>query len=490
MYLNIFSRSKSIFRSDILALSGLTYQTLELLNKFMERKTIVNIQFEMLPEHDHPAISVCVTPAIVTPFRSAKIDPEFGTAWQEWEEMVTKLETLYKDKGLFGQINRTRFHRTYTRTLSLWKELQRNYSSGKSGFDDILSNYSIKTNDIGISIIVNGPVGSTMTQSVFSDLQYFNFSNHPIERFDGIREKCFIYFSMVSLNKTHLIDRYVDQISLIIIPRAKHYGLGFLPRIRISFHSPNIVPNLDKSMIEITSFSIIYFSQTIINRYQSGYDTDCFDYSNGQFTSRHDCLVDCLYYLYHGTFRNGISSFKLNKNDLANFLLRNTEYVDNRCKKKCKIECQSAYYRFDQVDRMGAQVFSAEDNNDIIQSYAKGIQLTSLFRHSSSPDLLVCHYPEVTLLSLMCNFGGLLGMWTGLSVLLICRETLRKLRNIANNFNFYWVKMKNTFNYNTLNVKFGPISINNRIDNHHHFTNGANTNNGSRFVPIQITQHT
>ena len=33
------------------------------------------------------------------------------------------------------------------------------------------------------------------------------------------------------------------------------------------------------------------------------------------------------------------------------------------------------------------------------------------------PDIIIKYLPQTTFLSLVCNFGGLLGMWLGLSVL-------------------------------------------------------------------------
>ena len=220
-------------------------------------------------------------------------------------------------------------------------------------------------------------------------------------------------------------------------------------------------------MIEITSRQTIYFSQIIIDRYQGGYDTNCFDYNKGQFTSRHDCLVNCLYHLNNGSFKNSLTTFKIEKHNLDNFILARIENIDYRCKIKCKIECKSAYYGFDQVDRMGAQVFSAEDNNDIIESYAKNIPFFIFLRHSSSPDLVVHHYPEMTLLSLMCNFGGLLGMWTGLSVLIICRKTFKHLSNVIDNFKPYLIKVKNKLTFNSVSIIYKPKVIR----NHHYYYN-------------------
>ena len=449
----------------LLALSGLAYQTLELFKKLMEKKTIVNIQFEMLSEHDHPAISVCINPGTFTPFQLAKIDDNFAKSWTSWEKYSKTLYERYNNKGYFNKFNKPYIIRSFKKTLKQWNELQNNYSSGLFDFDTILSNFSITTDDLGIQLYVNGEMVSDQKIPKLLDQQYFNLSTNPIESFDGIKEKCFTYFSMVSLNRTRLVVRDMDQITLILIPRENYYGLGFLPRIRLSLHSPNIVPSLDKSMIEIqlSSREMIYFSQTTINRYRSGYDTDCYDYNNGQFTSRHQCLVECLYNLNNGSLTNRYNAIKVQREDLVKLILGRIENVDNRCKNKCKIECQSSYYRFDQVDRLGAQVFSVEDNNDIIMSYAMGMRLTSFLRHSSSPDLIVRHYPEVTFLSLMCNFGGLLSMWTGLSILIICRQTFKYLSFIIVNYNFHFIKLNKIFQYKPKNTIKGPILIKNYL---------------------------
>ena len=43
-------------------------------------------------------------------------------------------------------------------------------------------------------------------------------------------------------------------------------------------------------------------------------------------------------------------------------------------------------------------------------------------KHSSFPDILITHLPEITFNAFVCNFGGLLGLWLGLSVFTIFSE--------------------------------------------------------------------
>ena len=42
--------------------------------------------------------------------------------------------------------------------------------------------------------------------------------------------------------------------------------------------------------------------------------------------------------------------------------------------------------------------------------------------HSEYPDIFIEHIPEMSLISFLCNFGGLLGMWLGLSLFGIFNE--------------------------------------------------------------------
>ena len=68
------------------------------------------------------------------------------------------------------------------------------------------------------------------------------------------------------------------------------------------------------------------------------------------------------------------------------------------CEKMCKIECNFKYYRMEIV-RI----------ENIFQKNVIDI------RHNEYPDIFVKHIPETTLIDFVCNFGGLLGIWLGLS---------------------------------------------------------------------------
>ena len=81
-----------------------------------------------------------------------------------------------------------------------------------------------------------------------------------------------------------------------------------------------------------------------------------------------------------------------------------------------------------------------------------------MIKHSKIPDVLITHLPEITFNAFVCNFGGLLGLWLGLSVFAIfrgIRDILLKLFD----------KRQQTFN-----ICFKPNIINNiKISNRDEF---------------------
>ena len=80
------------------------------------------------------------------------------------------------------------------------------------------------------------------------------------------------------------------------------------------------------------------------------------------------------------------------------------------CEKMCKPECYMKYYSIE-VERY--------DNQNRI-----------FIRHDENPDIFVEHIPEVNLIGIVCNFGGLLGMWSELSIFTLFNDTLHLITMI------------------------------------------------------------
>ena len=215
-----------------LALSGLTYQSLELLKKFLERKTIVNIQFEMLSEHNHPAISVCVKPGTFSPFHLAHIDPEFAKAWREWENLIKGLQSQYKDKGDLSQAKRPKIQHSFKRTSEMSNALRYNLTFGNFDFDTIMSNYSLTTNDLGLQVFVDGQHVSNLIQPISSGRNYYHLSYKPIERYDAQTGEVLHIFQFIK----YQADSFERHVTNIIV----HNASSNILRIGIIAHNQTV----------------------------------------------------------------------------------------------------------------------------------------------------------------------------------------------------------------------------------------------------------
>ena len=104
--------------------------------------------------------------------------------------------------------------------------------------------------------------------------------------------------------------------------------------------------------------------------------------------------------------------------------------VWNKCLQLCKPDCNLRQY------------FVKEKLSSKI-SYA---QTLVYLAHNSMPDVILRHSFEMTLMSFVCNFGGLLGMWLGLSLISISKDIFQficdfsnrnKIKLFKNNFNLF-----------------------------------------------------
>ena len=90
--------------------------------------------------------------------------------------------------------------------------------------------------------------------------------------------------------------------------------------------------------------------------------------------------------------------------------------IKKDCEKMCKPECDIKYYPF--------QIKKATDNGRRI-----------FIRHGEFPDIFIEHIPKMSLMGFVCNFGGLLGMWLGLSLFSILNNSFNLVTNVINQNN-------------------------------------------------------
>ena len=110
-------------------------------------------------------------------------------------------------------------------------------------------------------------------------------------------------------------------------------------------------------------------------------------------------------------------------------------------KDKCHKECYFRYYWVNMLE--------VRDNDDY-----EWMDVSIIVKHNAMPDLFIRHIPEMPFITFICNFGGLLGMWLGVSFLTILSAALplirRWVRHIPVN---YFQNCTFNFNLNVENVK-------------------------------------
>ena len=131
--------------------------------------------------------------------------------------------------------------------------------------------------------------------------------------------------------------------------------------------------------------------------------------------------------------------FQLYPDNIENCSLINlgdNEPVLLECKQNCKGECYQAQYLIDKHIELS-------ENQD---------RINIILNRDSLPDISIEYMPEMTLISLVCNIGGLVGMWCGISVL----DTIKNIIIIIK-LSYSSIKIKqNVTNRNITNITVRP----------------------------------
>ena len=197
------------------------------------------------------------------------------------------------------------------------------------------------------------------------------------------------------------------------------------------------------------TFSMIRYSMIKILRLGKDYDTNSRFYGQHyKYDTRSDCFTSCVQN-HHNTICNNTKLALMRTLVREKFISENrnksftncSTFIQNHqdatisCSKHCKLNCQYKHYPAD-IQKI---------------SEIKNAQAQAYIEHNSMPDVMIKYIPETSLISFICNFGGLLGMWLGLSIMTIFKDILIPL------FKLTWIKVK--AHHQTQNVTQNIIHI-------------------------------
>ena len=300
--------------------------------------------------------------------------------------------------------------------------------------------------------------------------KYYEYIGEPLEttvfwqkKADFVHQfesKCLTFFSNVQ-KEWRKFQAQIKAITIKMNMGAVSRSTSFSQLNFISIHSPNLLPDFDFQTtfteFDSTNEINIRYSEHRIQRLGNGFDTDCHSYESdnsfGYYRMRTDCLNDCYYNktreickVDRGLFRSNTlirKEYLMNGNERL-LSCYDPEYkhesfsLKQDCEEICKFECNDKYYYIEIKTRP-----------DLTNS---GIY----FSHNQYPDIFVHYIPEINFIGFLCNFGGLLGMWLGLSLFGSFNDIFSLIDKIA---------------YRKHIIKVNQIKVNNRVRTINNFVN-------------------
>jgi hypothetical protein len=198
-----------------------------------------------------------------------------------------------------------------------------------------------------------------------------------------------------------------------------------------SMHSPNTLPQMESEDNYIRlragySYSISY-SRINTKLLPPYYSTNCRKYNVSNINeeqSRSDCIDRCVLNalrekcgkcihntgsLYRKEFIEMHTPEMLcdfvRSYEISECYYRSINEIKPECEFDCRPDCNNQFIDFD------------IKNVDKITSSPWDKKVYVSITHSRLPDQVIEHLPEMTFVSFIANFGGLAGMWLGLSVI-------------------------------------------------------------------------
>ena len=86
--------------------------------------------------------------------------------------------------------------------------------------------------------------------------------------------------------------------------------------------------------------------------------------------------------------------------------------------------------------------------------------ITLTVQPNGRPNIIIEHFAEITILSMFCNFGGLIGMYLGVSLQTITYDSWQIIRKNLMNY----LSVRNNRINQILFIKRSNVIINNRIN--------------------------
>ena len=443
-------------------LTFLSYQSLLILWQYSKQSYVTNIQFIKNHIGSLPAITICYDrflsfDNLFKRFPDKDFVLEFKDNYTKLMSQLDGMSMMQIDRETLIQLAAFDNHHKRIQDMMM-NEMQPPYiNSELSSYHDFFANITIRTfmvnnrtqyyykpqltghilnfwdEKFGLMYLLNNAMNITPLESM-----YFLGDFH---------RKCFTFFSGLEQTFRRIKANLKKVILMIPFPR-EWFPYRNRYEIYLSVHSPNIIPHANTfSIIDILGEHTIIYSK--VENHENSRLSTCVDYDlsykHGNFNMKSDCLFQCL--------RNKLGSNcdlnimeKLPQVPFRQILFPDmvpTEQcqfdkfnlMEEECSKICLDECHQEYY-FQEIKLL----------QRISLHYQMNMRMMRLnFEPSSLPTIIVTHLPEMTFMTLFCNFAGLLGMWLGVSMFTTMKNAWKLLKHVL-------AKFKTVTNLNNNNI--------------------------------------
>ena len=446
----MFQLNKKVlsFVSFIFCIIGLFYQTFILVKDYFNGQTVVNIKISRVYNESLPAITICY-PELLCFEKIARLNDEWQRTFDEYMIFVNNNNTMNLPDD--DEKEKRKLYYDYYRNIT--KHIIANSSYTEL---DILANFSINIPKILTLIIGNIYTNNTDEFGLLnnkSELKNFYVYSGPyintfmISLAHDHPISCFTLFSWLQ-HKWKNFEMYIENIGIAIFHDDAWFPVTEDYEIYMVIHSGQSMPYaMLNEFIELDarSFYKMSYSRIEKNLLGKGYDTNCknYDLYSDKFdeTMRSECITLCMKQYVECPLGVLLRTewFEKHKDDKYLDCGQNKkEYIFHakerlNCMLNCKVDCLSNEFRPEIKSEK-----SVDDKNElkILIQIFKSINTVYVNIERKGTDIEVRHLPKTSFISLVCSFGGLLGLWLGMSVLAIMKsstEIIKKL--IVNNMN-------------------------------------------------------
>ena len=421
---------------------GLAFHSSDLFSQYLSGRTVVNLDVGRSYEDTLPGITICY-PIALSMERTAMLNDRTMKYYEEYDKLIKELEENFTWKNLDDMAITLHTLQDHTN-----KELEN--SHGGSMFD-YFDKYTVHHNRIELMEEDKIYEGNWTEDDKSYPLK-------PIESFVLIhnqQSKCFSYFNVLQ-KQWHRFLASFNTLTMRMDHGVPYNSITLTDTLFFSIHSPNILPDL---IVPGENFVMLRFGYDydmgfshIKKEHLEKYDSGCFnydlDYKNANNNIRSDCLLNCMRNLTKckkgseppdSLLRREYFEKNLDQKPKICKIRRNLlNKYHKQCNMKCPIECTFTYYTLD------INYDQRQEDLDIERYTKASIRL----KHNQLPDYIVKHVPETTFITFICNFGGIISLWLGFSIMSMAQDIVAiTIKFIMSKCSFNFIQnIQNTFN--------------------------------------------